>query len=50
MDIDPGSESIGRAELVMVGTELLLGQIRGDSAGSEEIILEPELVVRESAP
>jgi len=32
VDIDPGSETIGRAELVMVGTELLLGQITDTNA------------------
>ncbi len=41
---------IPRYELGVRAVKLLLGQIRGDSAGSEEIILEPELVVRESAP
>jgi LacI family transcriptional regulator, galactose operon repressor len=41
---------IPRYELGVRAVKLLLAQIREDSTGPEEIILQPELVVRESAP
>ena len=41
---------VPRHELGVRAVKLLLDQIRGESAGSEEIVLQPELVVRESAP
>lgn len=41
---------VPRHELGVRAVNLLLEQIRGTSSGPEEIILQPELVVRESAP